>query len=145
MSHPAFLCSCNTGFSRYSSLSRHITSKTGSKYPCKLCDKSFPRIDKLCDHLRACHKVSQNVLDRHRVNKKVARVKKTKQPVPPVPAPATTRVVASGGSGPPWSPAGQIEPTFDMAPLGSAGVDPEHLIVRAPKRNKRAKAAVVLT
>lgn len=150
MSHPAFLCSCNTGFSRYSSLSRHITSKKGSEYPCNLCDKSFPRIDKLYDHLRARHKVSQNVLDRHRINKKVARVKKTARPTKSVPGPTTTQAVTSGRFGPPGSPAGQIEPTFirhsvDMAPLGSDGVDPDQLTVRAPQRTKRAKAAIVLT
>lgn len=65
--HSAFLCTCHASFGRLSSLARHINNSTGAGYRCGLCeDRTLPRVDKIYDHLRDAHKVSQKVLDRYR-------------------------------------------------------------------------------
>lgn len=133
--HSAFLCTCDTGFSRYSSLSRHITSKTGSGFPCQLCDKNFPRVDKLYDHLRDGHKVSQKVLDRHRNRKELGQSKQTSPPIKPKPVPVIPpQASSSGGFGSPWSTAVQMNGMngrhhVNMASLSPNSINPAQLMV----------------
>jgi len=134
--HHAYSCVCDTSFGRFSSLARHVNSNTGSGYHCGLCeDRTLPRIDKLYDHLRDGHKVSQKVLDRYR-NKALARVAKRSRPIKPAPAPATTQQVPHvGGFDSAWVPSDQINGmagryTMNMTPLSPNGVDPAHLTVR---------------
>ncbi|KAG6358238.1 hypothetical protein INS49_014122 [Diaporthe citri] len=131
--HSAFLCACDTAFGRLSSLARHINSNTGSGFHCELCgDKALPRLDKLYDHLRDGHKVSPAVLDQHR-NKALGRSRKISRPIKPAPAPvATTQVAPSGGFGPSWSSAGQMNGmatrhAMNMAPSSLNGINPAQL------------------
>lgn len=113
------MCACDTAFGRLSSLARHINSNTGSGFHCELCgDKALPRLDKLYDHLRDGHKVSPTVLDQHR-NKALGRARKMSRPIKPAPAPApvpvpvgTAQFAPSGGFGPSWSSAGQMNGGF---------------------------------
>lgn len=60
--HRAFQCTCGTTFGRLSTLRRHVASNTGARHPCHLCEKRFPRRDKLYDHLRDGHKLSARAL-----------------------------------------------------------------------------------
>lgn len=61
--HQAFLCACGKQFIRASCLTRHINSHVGTKYQCEWCDdRSFPRRDKLRDHLRAFHRFGPRAL-----------------------------------------------------------------------------------
>lgn len=146
--HSAFLCACDTSFSRRYTLDRHINSNTGSGYHCELCeDKTLPRQDKLYDHLRDGHKVSQKVLDKYRNKALGPRTRKGSRPIRPAPAPtltrvATTQVAPTGGFGPSWSPAGQMNGmtgrhAVNMAPSISNGVNPAHLTVRPLGHNGR--------
>lgn len=67
--HQAFLCACGKQFSRASTLTRHVSSHdvAGPKYPCEWCDdKSFPRRDKLRDHIRAFHRFGPRALRQFR-------------------------------------------------------------------------------
>lgn len=131
--HSAFSCTCDTSFGRRSSLERHINSNTGSGYHCGLCEnRTLPRIDKLYDHLRDGHKVSQKVLDRYR-NKALGRIKKPLQTIKPTPTPAATpEVTHFGGFDPAWSHSGQINGTSGrhVTPLSPNGVNPTQLTVR---------------
>ncbi|KAK7722822.1 hypothetical protein SLS63_009096 [Diaporthe eres] len=132
--HSAFLCACDTAFRRLSTLARHINANTGPGYQCELCgDRTLPRIDKLYDHLRDGHKVSPTVLDQHR-NKALGRARKASRPIKPALAPApvaTTQVAPSGGFGPSWSPAGQMNGmagrhTMSAAPSSLNGINSAH-------------------
>lgn len=138
--HSAFLCACDTAFRRLSTLARHINANTGPGYQCELCgDRTLPRIDKLYDHLRDGHKVSPTVLDQHR-NKALGRARKASRPTKPALAPApvaTTQVAPSGGFGPSWSSAGQMNGmagrhTMNAGPSSLNGINPAHLTVRFP-------------
>lgn len=136
--HAAFSCACDTAFGRYSSLARHINSNTGFGYHCGLCeDRTLPRIDKLYDHLRDGHKVSQKVLDHHR-NKALSRTKRKSRPIKPASTPvATPQVTYVGGFDAAWAPSGQTNGivgrhTMNMTPLSPNGVDSAHFTVRCP-------------
>lgn len=151
--HSAFLCACNTSFSRLSSLARHINSNTGSGYHCELCeDKTLPRVDKLYDHLRDGHKVSQRVLDRFK-NKALDRTsRKASRQIQPAPARApvtTTQVAPPGGFGAPWPPTGQVSGMAgrhagNMGQLSPNGINPA-LTVRSLKCSHRSKTGIAHT
>lgn len=65
--HNAFSCTCGAQFSRAYTLTRHINSMIGSGFPCGLCDdKSFPRLDKLSDHLRKRHRLGIKAFDQYK-------------------------------------------------------------------------------
>jgi hypothetical protein len=65
--HTAFPCTCGALFSRASTLTRHINSMIGPKFRCDLCDeKTFPRLDKLAEHLRRWHRLGAKALDRYK-------------------------------------------------------------------------------
>lgn len=143
--HSAYLCACDTAFSRLYTLERHINSKTGSGYHCELCgDRTLPRIDKLYDHLRDGHKVSQTVLDQHR-EKALGRARKLSRSIKPAPAPTpvpTTQFAPSGGFGSSWSSAGQMNGmasrhTMNMAPSSLNGINPAQLTVSFLERQCR--------
>lgn len=65
--HSPFPCICGAQFARFYCLTRHINSKIGPSFPCGLCDdKSFPRLDKLRDHLRRWHRVGVTAFNRYK-------------------------------------------------------------------------------
>lgn len=65
--HSPFPCICGAQFARFYCLTRHINSKIGPNFPCGLCeDKSFPRLDKLGDHLRRWHRVGVTAFNRYK-------------------------------------------------------------------------------
>ncbi|KAJ0116747.1 hypothetical protein J7T55_009897 [Diaporthe amygdali] len=142
LSHSAFRCKCGTPFSRYSSLARHINSKTGIGYHCGLCeDKTFGRIDKLYDHLRDGHKVSKKVLDRCK-NKELGRDKKpVYRPIKSSLAPVVTpQATPASGFWPAWSPTEQMNGATgrhaaDMPPSSPSGFNPVNFTVR-PRQQK---------
>lgn len=121
-------------------MERHINSNTGSCYHCELCeDRTFPRVDKLYDHLRDGHKVTQKVLDRYR-NKALRPIRKESKPIKsaPVLAPApvaTTQVSPSSEFGTNWSPAVQVNGmagrhAVNMPPSSFHGVNSTQVTVR---------------
>lgn len=68
--HNAFSCICGAQFSRAYTLTRHINSMIGTGFPCGLCDdKSFPRLDKLADHLRKWHRLGGKAFDQYKGGK----------------------------------------------------------------------------
>ncbi|KAK2609542.1 hypothetical protein N8I77_003038 [Diaporthe amygdali] len=130
LGHPAFRCKCGTPCSRYSSLARHINSKTGIGYHCGLCeDKTFGRIDKLYDHLRDGHKVSKRVLDRCK-HKELRRTKKVSRPTESAQTPVmTSQATSTGGFWPAWSSIEQMNGatgrhTTSMPPSSPSGFNP---------------------
>lgn len=65
--HTAFSCACGAQFSRAYTLTRHINSMIGPSFACELCDdKVFPRLDKLCDHLRRWHRLGARAFDQYK-------------------------------------------------------------------------------
>ncbi|KAI7778889.1 hypothetical protein LA080_001580 [Diaporthe eres] len=65
--HSSFSCICGAQFARSYCLTRHINSKIGPSFPCGLCDdKSFPRLDKLGDHLRRWHRLGAKAFDQYK-------------------------------------------------------------------------------
>lgn len=61
--HQAYKCRCGTGFNKSSALKRHIETKDAPKtFACTLCYDKFARKDKLKDHCRHYHKVSDQGL-----------------------------------------------------------------------------------
>lgn len=65
--HTAFACTCGAQFSRAYTLTRHINSMMGPSFACGLCDdKSFPRRDKLGDHLRKWHRLGDKAYDQYK-------------------------------------------------------------------------------
>lgn len=133
--HSAFLCACDTSFGRNYTLLRHINSKTGSGFHCQLCeDKTFGRVDKLCDHLRDGHKVSKKVLDRYK-NKESWRSKKPLKSIQPAPAPLAAARAPPAGVSVPVSPYTQhvnrmtARPDVSMAQLTYAGLNSTNLEV----------------
>lgn len=65
--HLSFPCTCGAKFARSYCLTRHINSKIGPSFPCGLCDdKSFPRLDKLGDHLRRWHRLGVKAFDQYK-------------------------------------------------------------------------------
>jgi hypothetical protein len=140
--HLSYSCVCDTLFGRFSSLARHVNSNTGSGYHCGLCEnRTLPRLDKLYDHLRDGHKVSQKVLDQYR-NEALGRVTKNSRPIKPAPLLATTQQVAHAGVfDPAWVSSDQINAMagqygMNMTPSSSNGVNPAHLTVRPPHETK---------
>lgn len=141
LGHPAFRCKCGTPCSRYSSLARHINSKTGIGYHCGLCeDKTFGRIDKLYDHLRDGHKVSKRVLDRCK-NKELRRTKKVSRPTESAQTPVMTpQATPTGGFWPAWSPIEQMNGatgrhTTSMPPSSPSSFNTVNFTVR-PRQQK---------
>lgn len=58
---------CGAQFARSFCLTRHINSKIGPNYRCGLCDdRSFPRLDKLGDHLRSFHRLGVKAFNLYR-------------------------------------------------------------------------------
>lgn len=83
LSHPAFRCACGKQFSRASCLTRHINSHVGTKYQREWCDnKSFPRLDKLRDHLRAFHRFGTRALSELRGRMSAQEMSDTSTPSP---------------------------------------------------------------
>lgn len=65
--HLPFLCTCGKKYAKSFCLTRHINSSIGPGFPCGLCDnKSFPRLDKLQDHLRRYHKLGHQAFNQYR-------------------------------------------------------------------------------
>lgn len=65
--HSSFPCICGAQFARSYCLTRHINSKIGPIFPCGLCDdKSFPRLDKLGDHLRRWHRLGAKAFNQYK-------------------------------------------------------------------------------
>lgn len=61
--HQAYKCRCGTGFNKASALKRHINNQnTLNTFACVLCRDEFIRKDKLKDHCRHYHKVSDQGL-----------------------------------------------------------------------------------
>ncbi|POS79108.1 hypothetical protein DHEL01_v202501 [Diaporthe helianthi] len=61
--HQAYKCKCGTGFNKASALKRHIGTKDAPKtFACTLCYDKFTRKDKLKDHCRHYHKVTDEGL-----------------------------------------------------------------------------------
>lgn len=62
-SHQAYKCKCGTGFTKHSTLQRHIHTKdTPNIFACTLCSDKFTRKDKLKDHCRHYHRVTDDGL-----------------------------------------------------------------------------------
>lgn len=65
--HLPFPCTCGAQFARAFCLTRHINSMMGPGFQCDLCDdRSFPRRDKLDDHLRRWHRLGAKALDQYK-------------------------------------------------------------------------------
>lgn len=65
--HSPFPCTCGAQFARLYCLTRHINSKIGPGFPCGLCDdKSFPRLDKLGEHLRRWHRLGHKAFNQYK-------------------------------------------------------------------------------
>lgn len=64
--HSPFPCICGAQFARLYCLTRHVNSKIGPSFLCGLCDKSFPRLDKLGDHLRLWHRLGHKAFNRYK-------------------------------------------------------------------------------
>lgn len=65
--HLSFPCICGAKFARSFCLTRHINSNTGLRFSCGLCDdKSFPRSDKLDDHLRRWHRLGDKAFSQYK-------------------------------------------------------------------------------
>lgn len=61
--HHAYKCKCGTGFTKHSALQRHINTKDASNtFACTLCSDKFTRKDKLKDHYRHYHRVTDDGL-----------------------------------------------------------------------------------
>lgn len=61
--HRAYKCKCGTSFNKHSALKRHINTKDAPKtFACTLCSNKFTRIDKLRDHCRQYHRVTDEGL-----------------------------------------------------------------------------------
>lgn len=61
--HQAYECKCGTGFNKHSTLRRHIDTKNAPKtFSCVLCYQKFDRNDKVKDHCRHYHKVTDEGL-----------------------------------------------------------------------------------
>lgn len=61
--HQAYQCKCGTGFNKHSALKRHIETKDAPKtFACTLCYDKFTRKDKLKDHCRQYHKITDEGL-----------------------------------------------------------------------------------
>ncbi|KAK2609540.1 hypothetical protein N8I77_003036 [Diaporthe amygdali] len=114
--HQAYKCKCGTGFNRHSALRRHIDTKDAPKtFACILCYEKFNRKDKLHDHCRHYHKVTDEGMrtlfssQESRPRPTAARRRRAPAPLaaassgsvpPPTPAPASVSVGLSA-----WGPA----------------------------------------
>lgn len=137
-SHQAYKCKCGTTFNKHSALKRHIDTKDAPKtFACTLCDDKFTRKDKLKDHCRLYHKVTDEGLvflfeSQGLKPRAGAPSRRRRAPVPLAAAssgPATTQALAppalaSAGSSV-WSPSaytGQQHANFStgsFTPTGS--------------------------
>ncbi|KAK2609543.1 hypothetical protein N8I77_003039 [Diaporthe amygdali] len=67
LGHLSFSCICGAQFARAFCLTRHINSKLGPSFECELCDgKTFPRLDKLGDHLRRWHRLGIKAFNQYK-------------------------------------------------------------------------------
>ncbi|KAL1858019.1 hypothetical protein Daus18300_010131 [Diaporthe australafricana] len=130
--HHAYKCKCGTDFKNKSALNRHIKDKDAPKtFACTLCSDKFVRKDKLHDHCRHYHKVTDDGLRalfrsqdprtragasrRRRAPVSLAAASSESAPAP-APAPAPTPAPAGPSV---WSPAaytGQQYATFPAGP-----------------------------
>lgn len=61
--HQAYQCKCGTTFNKHSALQRHINNKDApNTFACTLCSDKFTRKDKLRDHCRHYHRVTDDGL-----------------------------------------------------------------------------------
>lgn len=61
--HKAYRCKCGTEFNKHSALQRHVNTKDAPKtFACTLCYDKFTRKDKLKDHCRHYHKITDQGL-----------------------------------------------------------------------------------
>ncbi|KAJ0116743.1 hypothetical protein J7T55_009893 [Diaporthe amygdali] len=100
--HQAYKCKCGTGFNKHSALDRHIKTKDAPKnFACTLCYEKFNRKDKLHDHCRHYHKVTDEGLralfNIQEARPRAAANRRRRGPVP--------LAAASSGSAPPPTPA----------------------------------------
>lgn len=146
--HQAYKCKCGTDFNKHSALKRHIDTKDAPKtFACTLCDDKFTRKDKLKDHCRHYHKVTdeglRNLFNSQEARPRAAASRRHRAPVPlaaassasaPTLAPAIPPAVAptSAPSGPAiWSAAastGQQDADFltgSYIPTGPFATNPQ--------------------
>lgn len=127
--HQAYKCKCGTNFNRHSALRRHIETKDAPKtFACTLCYDKFNRKDKLYDHCRHYHKVTDEGLralfNLQETRSRPAASRRRRAPVPlaaapsvsvPPPAPAQASVSAGLSA---WGPALNAGQQFASRPAG---------------------------
>lgn len=133
--HQAYKCRCGTDFNKHSALKRHINTKDAPRtFACTLCYDKFNRKDKLKDHCRHYHKVTdeglRNLFNSQEGRPRAAVPRRRRAPVPLAAAssgsastlaPALPPVLAPAGS-PFWPLAastGQQYANFPAGPLAT--------------------------
>ncbi|KAG8158350.1 hypothetical protein KVR01_012111 [Diaporthe batatas] len=125
--HQAYRCKCGTGFSKASALRRHVETKDAVKtFACALCPDRFARKDKLKDHCRHYHKVTDHglrvlfsSLEVNQPRAPGAATRRRRAPaLPRVAAASSGSPAASPAHAPVWPRAASTDQQYTNAPAG---------------------------